>query len=98
LEAITGGYARSGADSFQASLKRRIKEKQQKLKIREKSWMSSIGHDLSETVCDSIENNRQQMTRLFSVRRRQPLYNSSASRIGMSAAAAAAAAGAGRRQ
>jgi len=40
-------------------------------------------------VCGVLENNRQQMTRLFSVRR-QPLRNSSASRIGMSAAAAVA--------
>jgi len=39
-----------------------------------------------------LENYLQQMTRVFSIRRRQRVYNSSASRIGVSAAAAAAAA------
>jgi len=42
-------------------------------------------------VCGPLENYLQQMTRVFSIRRRQRVYNSSASRIGVSAAAAAAA-------
>jgi len=48
-----------------------------------------ISQDFPEMVCDVLEEyNRQQTTRVFSITGRQPSYNSSASRIGVSAAAA----------